>query len=250
MSSGEPYRTGSKENRGEIRGNLLFDGISGLANAIYPLYVGGRKTGETHSGFRTEGSQVSGRWTIDQLAEHLNTHPGALRRNPFIRQLIDAGIERGFIETAKVARPSHDYKAEFEQVLSYCGIEVETESRFAPPRRWRSDYRIRNTKILIEFEGGLFAKGKQGHSSVSGILRDIEKYNTAALLGFTVIRIAPNHIKSGQALLWVTEAVAMVEIAEEPEFEKTMSKLIMRATSDFRSVKAKEKTTKALASPI
>ena len=104
-------------------------------------------------------------------------------------------------------KPKKDYKSEFEQQLSLVGIQVETEFVFASPRKWRSDYRIQGTSILIEFEGGLFAKGKQGHSSVSGILRDMEKYNSAALLGYTVIRIAPNHVVNGQALRWVEEAL-------------------------------------------
>jgi very-short-patch-repair endonuclease len=100
-----------------------------------------------------------------------------------------------------------DYKSDFEVQMKLSGIQVETEFIFASPRKWRSDYRVKNTKVLIEFEGGLFAKGKQGHSSVSGILRDMEKYNSAALLGYTVIRIAPNHVTSGQALKWVEEAI-------------------------------------------
>ena len=111
--------------------------------------------------------------------------------------------------TKPLNRPARkDYKAEFEQQLRLVGIQVETEFVFAAPRRWRSDYRVQGTMVLIEFEGGLFAKGKQGHSSVSGILRDMEKYNSAALLGYTVIRIAPNHVISGQALKWVEEALS------------------------------------------
>lgn len=101
-----------------------------------------------------------------------------------------------------------DFKAELVQQLNLVGILIETEFRFHPVRKWRTDWHVVDTKILIEFEGGLFAKGKQGHSSINGIHRDIEKYNNAALLGYTVIRVTPKHVESGQALQWIEQAVS------------------------------------------
>jgi hypothetical protein len=104
----------------------------------------------------------------------------------------------------------HDYKAEFEQQMSLIDLKFEREFYFAlPKRRWRSDWHILTTNVLIEFEGGLFAKDKIGHGNVGGILRDIEKYNSAALLGYVVIRITPMHVSSGQALTWVEQAVLL-----------------------------------------
>ena len=112
----------------------------------------------------------------------------------------------------KISREvKHDYKAEFEQQLSLVGIQVEREFYFARPRRWRSDWRAIGTTLLIEFEGGLFKKRKAGHSSVTGILRDIFKYKEAAIAGWTLIRITPNHVKSGQALKWVEQAVVTLK---------------------------------------
>jgi hypothetical protein len=134
------------------------------------------------------------RWTPEDLANYESR-----RRDP-----VPVSVKVP-IQVPKAV--SHDYKAEFVQQLSLVGIKVSTEFVFAAPRKWRSDWRVKGKKILIEFEGGLFAKGKQGHSSVTGILRDIEKYNSAALLGYTVIRIAPSHVRSGQALKWVEEAI-------------------------------------------
>jgi hypothetical protein len=104
----------------------------------------------------------------------------------------------------------HDFKAEFEQQMTLIDLEFEREFLFAlPKRRWRSDWRISTTKVLVEFEGGLFAKDKIGHGNVGGILRDIEKYNSATLLGYVVIRITPKHITSGEALTWVEQAVIL-----------------------------------------
>ena len=100
-----------------------------------------------------------------------------------------------------------DYKAEFLQQLGLVKIAVQPEFVFAPPRKFRADWRVADTRILIEFEGGLFNSGKGGHSSIGGIHRDIEKYNTAALQGWIVIRITPKHVVSGEALGWVIEAL-------------------------------------------
>lgn len=113
----------------------------------------------------------------------------------------------------KISREvSHDYKTEFEQQLSLVGISVEREFFFHPTRKWRSDWRVKATRVLIEFEGGLFKKRAAGHSSVTGILRDLDKYNEAALAGFTVIRVAPPHVKSGQGLKWVERAIVLDQL--------------------------------------
>lgn len=146
---------------------------------------------------------MSARWSEQELAKYCEVHPRALRRNAFIRSLVGLGVKRGFIERSV----KHDYKAEFEQQLSLVGIQVEREFYFARPRKWRSDWFVIGSTVLVEFEGGLFKKRKSGHASVAGILRDIEKYNEAAISGWIVIRVTPKHVVSGQALRWVEQAV-------------------------------------------
>lgn len=103
--------------------------------------------------------------------------------------------------------PKTDYKARLLSQFAAVGIEVEPEFKIFADRRFRADWRIVDTRILIEFEGGLFHKSKMGHSSVTGILRDMEKANLCALAGWIVIRVAPNHVVSGQALLWIEHAL-------------------------------------------
>lgn len=78
---------------------------------------------------------------------------------------------------------------------------------FASPRKWRADWRVKDTRILIEFEGGLYAKRAAGHSSVTGIQRDIRKYNAAAIAGWIVIRITPEYVVKGDALKWTEDAL-------------------------------------------
>ncbi|MFP4527691.1 MAG: hypothetical protein ACLFQX_04010 [Candidatus Kapaibacterium sp.] len=61
------------------------------------------------------------------------------------------------------------------------------EFRFYPERLFKADFAYPELKLLIEIEGGIFTG--QAHGSVSGILRDIEKYNLAAMEGYCVYRI-------------------------------------------------------------
>ncbi len=72
-------------------------------------------------------------------------------------------------------------------------------------RRYRADLVYQDKKIIIEIEGGVYTK--QAHGSITGILRDIEKYNIAAVLGYRVIRILPGWIQTGEAVEWIRRAL-------------------------------------------
>lgn len=73
----------------------------------------------------------------------------------------------------------------------------ESEYRFYPPRRWRFDYAWPEKKIAIEYEGGVFTRGR--HTRPLGFNNDCEKYNTATLLGWRVYRITFPMVQSGMA---------------------------------------------------
>lgn len=81
----------------------------------------------------------------------------------------------------------------------------EREYRFAPPRRWRFDWANRKHMLAIEEEGGAFVGGR--HTSGSGFLNDMEKYNAAVLLGWRVLRVTPRMVQSGEALALVEQAL-------------------------------------------
>ena len=61
-----------------------------------------------------------------------------------------------------------------------CGLPAEpvTEYVFCPYRKYRFDYAWPDYHVALEKEGGVFTR--QAHGSVTGILRDIDKYNLAA----------------------------------------------------------------------
>lgn len=72
----------------------------------------------------------------------------------------------------------------------------EQEFRFAPPRRWRFDYAAPVQLIALEVEGGIWTGGR--HTRGKGYERDCEKYNAAALLGWSVFRVTTGMIRDGR----------------------------------------------------
>jgi len=68
----------------------------------------------------------------------------------------------------------------------------ERELVFAPPRKWRFDFAWPFNKIAVEIEGGAWIGGR--HNRASGFIKDAEKYNNAALLGWRVLRYTPQNI--------------------------------------------------------
>jgi very-short-patch-repair endonuclease len=75
--------------------------------------------------------------------------------------------------------------------------DFEREYRFHPKRRWRFDFAWPDRKIACECEGGLF-RARSGHRSFYGVKRDILKNNDALLLGWMVLRLTSEEIKSGK----------------------------------------------------
>ena len=72
------------------------------------------------------------------------------------------------------------------QMKAYNLPVPEREYRFHDVRRWRFDFAYPDHKVGIECEGGTWAKGR--HTRGSGFAKDCEKYNTASMMGWTVLR--------------------------------------------------------------
>lgn len=95
------------------------------------------------------------------------------------------------------------------QIFQILKLSPETEYRFHPVRRWRFDYAFPDEMIAIEYEG--IFRGKSRHRTVSGYTKDCEKYNTAALLGWTVLRFTAVHLKDGTAFEMIQQAIDNVK---------------------------------------
>ena len=87
-------------------------------------------------------------------------------------------------------------------------VECVKEYRFHPVRRWRFDYAIPSHKIALEVEGGVWTGGR--HTSPKGFLGDIEKYNTATLMGWRVFRTTPDELVRSATLNLLRQAISGV----------------------------------------
>lgn len=94
-------------------------------------------------------------------------------------------------------------KSDLETTLLFhikaAGLPVpEQEFQFHPTRKWRFDFAYPEKMIGIEVEGGVWTQGR--HTRGSGFVGDCEKYNEAALLGWSIFRFPNTMIESGEAL--------------------------------------------------
>ena len=79
-----------------------------------------------------------------------------------------------------------------------------TELMFHPKRKWRFDYAWEEQKLALEVHGGIHSGGR--HTRGRGFVEDRAKMNEATLLGWTVLEVTPEHIKSGQLRAWLLAA--------------------------------------------
>jgi hypothetical protein len=67
--------------------------------------------------------------------------------------------------------------------------EPVAEHRFHATRKWRFDWAWPEYRIALEEEGGVWTGGR--HTRPMGFLKDMEKYNEAAALGWRILRCQP-----------------------------------------------------------
>lgn len=79
-----------------------------------------------------------------------------------------------------------------------------TELVFHPKRRWRLDFAWPTRMIAVEIHGGIHSGGR--HTRGKGFIEDRAKMNEAALMGWTVLEVTPEHVKSGQLRAWLLAA--------------------------------------------
>jgi hypothetical protein len=96
---------------------------------------------------------------------------------------------------AKTNLKAENIVLRFFLLLKLNGIQIpETEYKFHPSRKWRFDYCWKDKMIALEVEGGIWTNGR--HTKGSGFIKDMEKYNNAALLGYRLIKCTPTSLMS------------------------------------------------------
>ena len=82
------------------------------------------------------------------------------------------------------------------------------EHAFDPARNWRFDFAWPGVlpgepgPIAVEMEGG-------AHRIKGRFERDVEKYNRAALHGWTLLRVTPAMVNDGRAIALICEALGV-----------------------------------------
>lgn len=76
-----------------------------------------------------------------------------------------------------------------------------SEYRFAPPRLWRVDYAWiePDIRLMLEVEGGAWIQGR--HNRAKSFLSDMEKYNELAIQRYYLLRVTPQQVENGEALM-------------------------------------------------
>mgnify|MGYP006935518360 CR=1 FL=1 len=111
---------------------------------------------------------------------------------------------------------------EFALQLRAANIEFEREYRAAPGRKYRWDFLI--SGLLVEIQGGTWTKS--GHTTGSGIERDLRKMNLATLHGYAVMAGTADMVHSGELFEsvreWLDIKRSFDDVRDEIEIQSDM----------------------------
>ena len=112
------------------------------------------------------------------------------------RKGISEGTSKGIRKMPKIRYVTEPKKIDLfvKLIQQEFQLELQPEYKFHPTRRWLFDYAIIEHKIAIECEGGVWTRGR--HTRGAGFIGDMEKYNTATLMGWKVLRVVPEDLLS------------------------------------------------------
>lgn len=82
-------------------------------------------------------------------------------------------------------------------------LQVTREYQFFPGRRWKFDFAFLDAKIAVEIEGGIWVGG--AHTRGKHFESDCEKYNTATIMEWKVLRYSTQMVLRGDAINDVLE---------------------------------------------
>lgn len=100
----------------------------------------------------------------------------------------------------------------FETKARQFGLPAWDTQYKLPGRRFRWDFAWPEARLLVEVNGGTWSKRRKGHSSGSGIARDYEKANTAALAGYYQLTFDAKMVRSGEAAETVAAFLKVVSV--------------------------------------
>ena len=84
-------------------------------------------------------------------------------------------------------------------------MDIVSEYRFHPVRLWRFDYAIPELKIAIEVDGAVWTGGR--HTDPAGYIGDMSKLNTAASMGWLVLRFTTSNKMNTESIRLLEETI-------------------------------------------
>lgn len=90
-------------------------------------------------------------------------------------------------------------------IWTIVGLHPTAEYKFHPTRRWRFDWAFIEDKIAVEQEGAIWIQGR--HTRGSGFVKDLEKYNEAARLGWRIFKFQPKEFKNYTAQQYMAKVI-------------------------------------------
>lgn len=88
------------------------------------------------------------------------------------------------------------------------GLFPTPEFKFDSIRKWRFDFAFEKEKVALEVEGGVWTNGR--HTRPTGYLKDMQKYNAAAVQGWRILRTTPYELCMQETLDLVLAALGGV----------------------------------------
>ena len=79
------------------------------------------------------------------------------------------------------------------------------EFTFHETRKWRFDWAWPEQRIALECNGGIWVQGR--HSRGSGLLKEHEKMNAAAVLGWKILYATPQNLNGPATFATLKEAL-------------------------------------------
>lgn len=115
---------------------------------------------------------------------------------------------------AKVKKQSAGSRGEeaLAAQLLAAGVGFEREQTLIPKRRFRFDFLITGSDLVIEVEGGTWSGGR--HTSGVGFRSDCVKYNLALELGYRVLRYTTDMVTKGEAIAQILDILGAESAAE------------------------------------
>lgn len=85
-------------------------------------------------------------------------------------------------------------------------LDLHTQYRFAPPRKWPFDFAHLPTKTAIEIQGGTWV-ASSGHRTGKGVRSGYVKYNAAQALGWVVFQLTTEASEDGEKLKEIANVI-------------------------------------------